>query len=110
MKLCISCGNEIHPKRLEILPTATQCVSCSTTGKKAGVTIVGGEGDHTFNDVVIMDRELFEEYQELEYRIHGRRKDDPAHPDEDEDEIEVEENELEGVEEVKEIDPKDLED
>lgn len=109
MKLCISCGNEIHPKRLEILPTATQCVSCSTTGKKAGVTITIGEGDHTCNDVVIMDREDYLEYQELEYRVHGRRKDDIIHPDEEE-EIEIEENELEGIDEVKEIDPKDLED
>ena len=39
MKKCNACGEEIHPKRLEILPSATQCVKCSTTGKKAGVTV-----------------------------------------------------------------------
>lgn len=109
MKLCNSCGNEIHPKRLEILPNASQCVSCSTTEKKAGITIVGGEGDHTFNDVVIMDREVFEEYQELEHRIYGRRKDDLPHPDEDEDEEIDDDDEGLNVEEV-EIDPKDLDD
>lgn len=109
MKLCISCGEEIHPKRLEILPNTTQCVACSKTGKKAGVTIVGGEGDHTFNDVVIMDREVFEEYQELEHRIYGRRKDDLPHPDEDEDEEIDDEDEGLNIEEV-EIDPKDLDD
>lgn len=35
MKLCKSCGEEIHPMRLEILPTATTCVKCSQEGKKA---------------------------------------------------------------------------
>jgi hypothetical protein len=74
MKLCQACGEEIHPKRLEILPSSTQCVKCSTTSKKAGVTIVVGEGDHTYNDVLIMYREDFEKLQELEHKIYGKRK------------------------------------
>ena len=113
MRKCNACGEEIHSKRLEILPSATQCVKCSTTGKKAGVTIVVGEGDHTYNDVVIMDREDFEKLQELEHRIYGKRKDDLPHPEEDEDEVleEVEEveNELDGIEEIKGIDTDELE-
>jgi hypothetical protein len=113
MRKCNTCGEEIHPKRLEILPSSTQCVKCSTTGKKAGVTIVVGEGDHTYNDVVIMDREDFEKLQELEHRIYGKRKDDLPHPEEDEDEVleEVEEveNELDGIEEIKGIDTDELE-
>ena len=110
MKKCISCGNEIHPKRLEILPSTTTCVGCSTTNKKAGITVTIGEGDHTYNDVVIMDHEDFIKYQELEKKIHGKRKDDISHPDEEEilDE-EIEENELDGIEEVKNIDFEDLE-
>jgi hypothetical protein len=112
MKLCTLCGEEIHPKRLEILPSATQCVKCSTTGKKAGVTVVVGEGDHTYNDVVIMDREEYDQYRELESRLYGKRKDDLSHPDDEEVEIEEEDkiDELEGVEEVKNIDIEDLED
>lgn len=112
MKKCNSCGEEIHPKRLEILPSATQCVKCSTTGKKAGVTVVVGEGDHTYNDVVIMDREEYDQYRELESRLYGKREDDLSHPDDEEVEIEEEGeiDELEGVEEVKNIDIEDLED
>jgi hypothetical protein len=112
MKVCVSCGEEIHPKRLEILPNTQQCVTCSTTGRKAGVTIVGGEGDHTFNDVIIMDREVFEEYQELEHKIYGRRKDDISHPEEEEVEVVEgdEDEEVIEIEEVEEVDPDDLED
>ena len=110
MKKCNLCGNEIHPKRLEILPNTTQCVTCSTTGRKAGVTVVVGEGDHTYNDVVIMDREDYIKYQELEHKIYGKRKDDLSHPDEEIEETEDEEtNELEGIEEIKNIDIEDLE-
>jgi cysteine synthase len=111
MKKCSACGEEIHPKRLEILPNATTCVSCSTTGKKAGVSVVLGEGDHTYNEIVIMEPEEFEQYKELEFKINGKRKDDIPHPDEEiEEEDDDEENELEGIEEVKSVDISDLED
>ena len=85
-KLCIGCGEEIHPKRLEILPSAIRCVTCSTTGKKAAITVTKGEGDHTYNETVIMDRDEFNKIQEMEYKIYGKRKDSIPHPDEDEDE------------------------
>ena len=112
MRKCNVCGEEIHPKRLEILPNTFSCVSCSTTGKKAGVTMVVGEGDDTYNDIVIMDREDFIKYQELEHKLYGKRKDEINHPDEEVEEIDEEEtkNELEGVDEVKKIDLEDLED
>lgn len=82
-KLCIGCGQEIHPKRLEIIPNALRCVSCSTTGKKAAITVTKGEGDHTYNETIIMDREEFNKLQELEYKTNGKRKDSIPHPDED---------------------------
>ena len=85
-KLCIGCGEEIHPKRLEIIPHAVKCVTCSTTGKKAAITVTKGEGDHTYNETIIMDREEFDRLQELEYKINGKRKDDISHPDDDDDE------------------------
>jgi|TARA_B110000503_G_scaffold97893_1_gene146771 RNA polymerase-binding transcription factor DksA len=110
MKKCKACGEEIHPKRLEILPSALTCVSCSTTGKKAGVSVVLGEGDHTYNEIVIMEPEEFEQYKELELKINGKRKDDISHPEEEEEEEDEDGNELEGIEEVKNIDSKDLED
>jgi len=109
MKKCVACGEEIHPKRVEILPNAITCVSCSTTGKKAGVSVVLGEGDHTYNEIVIMEPEEFEQYKELELKINGKRKDDIQHPDEEIEEEDEEENELDGVEEVKNVDIDDLE-
>jgi len=101
MKKCLACGEKIHPKRLEILPNALTCVSCSVTGKKAGVSVILGEGDHTYNEIVIMEPEEFEQYKEIEFKINGKRKDDITHPDEEEEE--EEDNELDGVEEIKSI-------
>ena len=95
-KLCIGCGEPIHPKRLEIIPTAVKCVDCSTTGKKAAITITKGEGDLTYNETVIMDRDEFERLQELEFKIHGKRKDDISHPDDDDDEEDI----VESTEEI----------
>jgi long-subunit acyl-CoA synthetase (AMP-forming) len=113
MKKCLACGKEIHLKRLEILPNAITCVSCSTTGRKAGVSVIVGEGDHTYNDIVIMEPEEFEQYKEIEFKINGKRKDDIIHPDEEEEEIEDEldeiEDELDEVEEIKNINIDDLE-
>lgn len=84
MKKCISCGEEIHPKRLEILPSATRCVACSNTKQKAGITITKGEGDHTYNETIIMEHDEYVRYQEMEFKIRGNRVDDIAHPDEEE--------------------------
>lgn len=65
-KLCKSCGEEIHPGRLKALPTTTTCVECSTTGRKAGVTVTLGEGDHTYNEIIIMEHDDFVKYKEVE--------------------------------------------
>jgi hypothetical protein len=59
---CIACGVEIHPKRLEILPNTKYCVSCSDTGRKRGVTVQRGEGDHSYTDVVILEEKQFIKY------------------------------------------------
>lgn len=65
-KPCIKCGEDIHPKRLEILPETTTCVNCSTAGKKRGVSVQLGEGDHTYNEIVIMEEDQYKKYLELE--------------------------------------------
>lgn len=83
MRKCIICEKEIHPKRLAILPNATKCVACSDTNKKAGVTVTKGKGDHTYNDIVIMDHEEYVKYHELESKKYGKREDEITHPDED---------------------------
>ena len=70
MKRCIVCKNEIHPKRLEILPNATKCVSCSNTNKKAGVTVTKGTGDHVYNETIIMEHDEFVKYKEAESKFY----------------------------------------
>jgi len=81
MKKCISCGEKIHPKRLEILPNATRCVACSTTNKKAGISVMKGEGDHTYVETIIMEQDEFLKYQEAYLQVRGKRPDDFQHPD-----------------------------
>jgi hypothetical protein len=87
MKNCVLCGEEIHPKRLEILPSATKCVKCSDTKQKAGITVTKGEGDHTYNETIIMEHDEYIKYQEIEFKTKGGRKDDVPFLDDD-DEIE----------------------
>jgi len=71
-KMCKSCGEEIHPGRLKALPTATTCVECSTTGRKAGVTVTLGEGDHTYNEIIIMEHDDFVKYKEVEAAFRNK--------------------------------------
>jgi RNA polymerase-binding transcription factor DksA len=61
-QICNGCGNPIQAGRLKALPGTKVCVDCSTAGRKKAVTITGGDGEDTFNDIVIVnDRE----YQEI---------------------------------------------
>ena len=71
-KICIICGDEIHPGRLKALPTAKTCVECSTTGRKAGITVTLGEGDHTYNEIVILEHEDFIKYKEVEAAFRNK--------------------------------------
>lgn len=98
MKKCIVCGEEIHPKRLEILPNTLKCVACSNTSRKAGITVMKGEGDHTYTETIIMEQDEFLRYQEAELKARGKRPDDIPPQDsyietEEETPIEFEEDE-----------------
>ena len=64
-RLCIKCKEEINPLRIKALPTAKTCVECSTTGAKRGVSMMFGEKDHTWNDMVIMEPEEFDQFEKL---------------------------------------------
>lgn len=66
MKLCKGCGEEIHPKRLEILPYTTTCVKCSTEAPKAGRIVTFGTGEEIHTEVEILDRETFRKIQRME--------------------------------------------
>ena len=52
---CIKCDEAINPLRLKALPGTKTCVECSTVGAKRGVSMIYGEKDHTWNDMVILE-------------------------------------------------------
>lgn len=52
---CPKCGNDFPLKRKEL--GYHVCVNCSTTKPKVGITTVEGTGDHTYNDIIIMDQD-----------------------------------------------------
>ncbi len=54
-KKCVYCKQEINPLRIKALPNTKTCVDCSTVGAKKGVSMVFGEKDHTWNDMIILD-------------------------------------------------------
>ena len=62
IKLCVSCDSEIPEGRLKALPNTKVCVDCSTVKPKRAVTIVGGEGEDTYNDIIIMNEKEYQEY------------------------------------------------
>jgi hypothetical protein len=52
---CPRCGNDFPEKRKEL--GYHVCVNCSTTKPVVGITTVEGSGDHTWNDIIIMDQD-----------------------------------------------------
>lgn len=69
MKNCIKCGSEIPEGRLKALPNAKTCVNCSSMQKKGVVTIMKGEGDHTWIETIHLDHEDYIRYMEAEKKI-----------------------------------------
>lgn len=63
---CITCGVEIDPRRIAILPGTQTCTQHSTTEKKAAVTVQMGEGDHTWTETFAVDRETLRKIEEVE--------------------------------------------
>jgi hypothetical protein len=70
-RYCKKCGDEIHPKRVEILPNVSTCVSCSDAKPKRSITVQLGEGDHTYNELIILEDD---EYQRAKHYIDPRAK------------------------------------
>jgi len=52
---CPKCGNDFPEKRKEL--GYHVCVNCSTVKPLVGITTVEGSGDHTYNDIIIMDQD-----------------------------------------------------
>jgi len=69
IRYCKGCKEQINPKRLEILPTATTCVPCSTTQKRGAVTVMKGEGDHTWVETIFMEHDEYQQYMAAENKM-----------------------------------------
>jgi len=63
---CITCGVEIDPRRIKILPHTQTCTQHSTAEKKVAVTVQMGEGDHTWIETYAVEREDWDKIRELE--------------------------------------------
>jgi hypothetical protein len=68
-RFCKTCGVEINPKRIEILPNTQTCTQHSTVEKKAAITVQMGEGDHTWTETFVVDREVSRKIEEEENKF-----------------------------------------
>lgn len=66
-RFCKVCGEQIHPMRLKVLPTAVTCVEHSTTGQKRARTLSLGQGDHNYNEIEILDEDVYRQVVAIEY-------------------------------------------
>jgi hypothetical protein len=75
---CITCGIEIDPRRIAILPHTQTCTQHSTAEKKVAVTVQKGEGDHTWIETYAVEREDWDKMMELENNWKREVKETPV--------------------------------
>ena len=69
---CPACSEStLHPKRKEM--GYHVCVNCSTAKPVVGITTVEGSGDHTFNDIIIMDQDRARSIAQKEAELSGKK-------------------------------------
>jgi hypothetical protein len=71
MIACPKCGNDFPLKRKEL--GYHVCVNCSTAKPVVAFRTSNGEGDHTYNDIVIMDQDRAKAIVEAEAQYTGER-------------------------------------
>tara|TARA_B110000285_G_C15103968_1_gene606766 strand:+ start:1336 stop:1740 length:405 start_codon:yes stop_codon:yes gene_type:complete len=69
---CPKCGNDF-PELRKILYSYHVCVNCSTTKALVGITTVEGVGDHTYNDLIIMDQDRALGIQRHADELNGKK-------------------------------------
>jgi hypothetical protein len=69
---CPKCNNDFPEKRKEL--GYHVCVNCSTTKPVVGITTVEGSGDHTYNDIIIMDQDRARTIAAKEAELTGNRQ------------------------------------
>ena len=89
MITCPRCG-EPFPELRKTQYGYNFCVNCSDVDAVVGITTVEGSGDHTYNDIIIMDRKKATAIAHAEAEAMGRKTPDPIEIlDMDRDETEV---------------------
>lgn len=63
------CGDEINPLRVKALPETKTCINHSTVGAKRGRILTLGEGDHTYNEIEILDEETYRKVVAIELGV-----------------------------------------
>lgn len=71
MIACPRCGDDFPEKRKML--GYHVCVNCSTTKPVVGITTVEGSGDHTYNDIIIMDQDRATAIAKAEAEITGKK-------------------------------------
>ena len=72
MLKCPACGEmTLHPKRKEL--GYHVCVNCSSAKPVVGITTVEGTGDHTYNDIIIMDQDKARAIAFKEAELKGQK-------------------------------------
>ena len=66
-RFCKVCGEEINPLRVKALPSAVTCVEHSTAAPKRGRILTLGEGDHTYNEIEILEEEVYKHVTAIEF-------------------------------------------
>jgi len=67
---CPKCGDDFPLKRKEL--GYHVCVNCSTAKPVVGITTVEGTGDHTYNDIIIMDQDRARSIALKEAELSGK--------------------------------------
>jgi len=70
---CPKCGEDFPLKRKEL--GYHVCVNCSTAKPVVGITTVEGSGDHTYNDIIIMDQDKARSIAQKEAELKGTKVD-----------------------------------
>lgn len=72
MTLCPSCYQDKLPVKRKELGYHV-CVDCSTAKPVVGITTVEGTGDHTYNDIIIMDQDRARSIALKEAELSGKK-------------------------------------
>ena len=70
---CPKCNQDFPEKRKEL--GYHVCVNCSTVKPLVGITTLEGSGDHTYNDIIIMDQDKAAAIAQREAQLKGTKVD-----------------------------------